>query len=46
MTYKTVPPPARVHSPMNDYRLTRWLLFYAAVLLADAAMLVVGVDGG
>ena len=30
----------------NVYGLARWLLFYAAVLLADAAMLVVIVDGG
>ena len=30
----------RVDVPMTGQRLTRWLLFYAAMLLADAAAIV------
>ena len=30
----------RVYVPMTSGRLTRWLLFYLAMLLADAAVVV------
>ena len=30
----------RVHVPMTSGPLTRWLLFYLAMLLADAAVVV------
>ena len=30
----------RVSAPMAGFRLTRWLLFYLAMLLADAAVIV------
>ncbi len=35
----------RVYDPMTGSRLTRWLLFYLAMLLADAAVIVAVVDG-
>ena len=30
----------RVYVPMAGWKLTRWLLFYLAMLLADAAVIV------
>ena len=34
----------RVHVPMAGWKLGRWALFYLAMLLADAAVVVAVVD--
>ena len=34
----------RVHTPMAGWRLSRWLLFYLAMLLADAAVIVAVIE--
>ncbi len=35
---------ARVYTPMTGWRLTRWLLFYAALVLFDAAVIVAVIE--